>query len=190
MQVGYRQKSRFWSNSWLSKITGRVKCQKHLPMTKLSVYDTVDHAPLATDRLLDVRTTKCQKQLPTTMQCRSHQRMFVRDGLQHGPIRRIEENRKQLFAVVYLKPKQLIIKKTVLDVLHWSYTDTKHRAVSSRQQSFLLTLSRYVYEVFEQFGNKKVYVRSWESCSWITCCSPRSMRTCEVPQKFTQNTIQ
>ena len=35
---GYRQKSRFWSNSWLSKIAGRAKCQKHLPTTKL-VYD-------------------------------------------------------------------------------------------------------------------------------------------------------
>jgi len=41
MQMGYRQKSRFWSNSWLSKIAGRAKCQK---------------------------------QLPTTMQCRSHSR--------------------------------------------------------------------------------------------------------------------
>ena len=25
----YRQKSRFWSNSWLSKIAGRAKCQTH-----------------------------------------------------------------------------------------------------------------------------------------------------------------
>jgi len=40
MQVGYRQKSRFWY-SWLSKIAGRAKCQK---------------------------------QLSTTMQCRSHSR--------------------------------------------------------------------------------------------------------------------
>ena len=38
------------------------------------VYDTVGHAPLAIDRLLDVRTTKWQKQLPTTMQCTSHGR--------------------------------------------------------------------------------------------------------------------
>ena len=38
------------------------------------LYDTVCHAPLAIDRLLDVRTTKWQKQLPTTMQCRSHSR--------------------------------------------------------------------------------------------------------------------
>ena len=36
------------------------------------VYDAVGHAPLAIDRLLDVRTTKWQKQLQTTMQCRLH----------------------------------------------------------------------------------------------------------------------
>ena len=36
------------------------------------VYDTVGHAPLAIDRLLDVGTTKWQKQIPTTMQCRLH----------------------------------------------------------------------------------------------------------------------
>jgi len=36
--VGYRHKSRFWSNSWLSKIAGRAKCQKHLPTTKLSIW--------------------------------------------------------------------------------------------------------------------------------------------------------
>jgi len=35
MHVGYSQKSRLWSNSWLSKIAGRAKCQKHLPTTKL-----------------------------------------------------------------------------------------------------------------------------------------------------------
>jgi len=38
MQVGYRHKSRFWCNSWLSKIDGRAKCQKHLPTTKLSIW--------------------------------------------------------------------------------------------------------------------------------------------------------
>ena len=38
------------------------------------VYDTVGHAPLAIGRFLYVRTTKWQKQLPTTMQCRSHSR--------------------------------------------------------------------------------------------------------------------
>ena len=36
------------------------------------VYGTVGHTPLAIDPLPDVRTTKWQKQLPTTMQCRSH----------------------------------------------------------------------------------------------------------------------
>jgi len=35
---------------------------------------TVGHAPLAIDRLLDVRTTKWHKQLPTTVQCRWHSR--------------------------------------------------------------------------------------------------------------------
>ena len=33
MQVGYRQKSRFWSNSWLSKVAGRAMRQKQLPTT-------------------------------------------------------------------------------------------------------------------------------------------------------------
>ena len=37
MQVGYTQKWRFCSNSWLSKIAGRAKCQKHLPTTKLCI---------------------------------------------------------------------------------------------------------------------------------------------------------
>ena len=34
---GYRHKSRFWCNSWLSKIAGRANCQKHLPRTKLCI---------------------------------------------------------------------------------------------------------------------------------------------------------
>jgi len=45
------------------------------------VYDTIGHAPLAIDRLLDVRTTKWQKQLPTTMQCRSHSRRLTSEWL-------------------------------------------------------------------------------------------------------------
>ena len=73
MQVGYRHKSRFWSNCWLWRIAGRVLSAKNI-YRRRSVYDTVGHAPLAIDRLLDVRTTKWQKQLPTTMQCRSHSR--------------------------------------------------------------------------------------------------------------------
>ena len=45
------------------------------------VYDIVGHAPLAIDRLLDVRTTKWQKQLPTTMKCRSHSRRLTSECL-------------------------------------------------------------------------------------------------------------
>jgi len=99
-----------------------VRSAKNIYRRRSWVYDTVGHALLAIDRLLDVRTTKWQKQLPTTMQCRSHCRrrtiecLFVTacimDGLQHGPIRWREDKRKEflLYAVVYLKPKQLIIK--------------------------------------------------------------------------------
>jgi len=49
-----------------------VRSAKNIYRRRSSVYDTVGHATLAIDRLLDVRTTKWQKQLPTTMQCRSH----------------------------------------------------------------------------------------------------------------------
>jgi len=80
MQVGYRQKWRFWSNSWLSKIAGRAKC-RNIYRRQSWVHDTVGHAPLAIDRLLDVPTTKWQKQLPTTMQCRSHSRQRTSECL-------------------------------------------------------------------------------------------------------------
>ena len=72
-----QHKSRFWSNSWLLKIAGRAKCQKHLPTTKLSIW----HIRPRIDRLLDVRTTKWQNQLPTTMQCRSHSRRLTSECL-------------------------------------------------------------------------------------------------------------
>jgi len=117
MQVWYRHKSRFWSNSWLSKIAGRAKCQKHYftdDEAEWAYNDTVGHVPLAIDRLLDVRTTKWQKQLPTTMRCRSHSRWLTSECLwrpaawTNTPKRR--EKRIYLFAVVFLKPKQLIIK--------------------------------------------------------------------------------
>jgi len=49
-----------------------VRSAKNIYRRRSWVYDTVGHAPLAIDRLLDVQTTKWQKQLPTTMQCRSH----------------------------------------------------------------------------------------------------------------------
>ena len=51
-----------------------VRSVKNIYRGRSWVCDTVGHAPLAIDRLLDVRTTKWQKQLPTTMQCSSHSR--------------------------------------------------------------------------------------------------------------------
>jgi len=51
-----------------------VRSAKNIYRRRSWVYDTVGQAPLAIDRLLDVRTTKWQKQLSTTMQCRSHSR--------------------------------------------------------------------------------------------------------------------
>ena len=51
-----------------------VRSAKNIYRRRSWVYDTVSRAPLAIDRLLNVRTTKWQKQLPTTMQCRSHSR--------------------------------------------------------------------------------------------------------------------
>jgi len=49
-----------------------VRSDKNIYRRRSCVYDTVGHAQLAIDRLLDVRTTKWQKQLSTTMQCESH----------------------------------------------------------------------------------------------------------------------
>ena len=53
-----------------------VRSAKNIYRRRSWVYDTVGHAPLAIDQLLDVRTTKRQKQLPRTMQYkpRSHSR--------------------------------------------------------------------------------------------------------------------
>jgi len=48
-----------------------ARSAKNIYRRRSWVYDTVGHASLAINRLLDVRTTKWQKQLPTTMQCRS-----------------------------------------------------------------------------------------------------------------------
>jgi len=58
-----------------------VRSAKNIYRRRSWVYDTVGHAPLAIDRLLDVRTTKWQKQLPTTMQCRSHSRRLTSECL-------------------------------------------------------------------------------------------------------------
>ena len=74
-------------------------------------YDAVGHAPLTIDRLLDVRTTKWQKQLPTTMQCRSHSRRRTIECLFVISCSMDQYAEKNLIVrVVYLKPKQLIIK--------------------------------------------------------------------------------
>ena len=58
-----------------------VRSAKNIYRRRSWVYDTVGHAPLAIDRLLDVRTTKWQKQLPTTMQCWSHSRRRIMECL-------------------------------------------------------------------------------------------------------------
>ena len=74
MQVGYRQKSRFWSNSWLSKIARRAKCQKHLLTTKLSIWHsrprTTGYRSFAGRANYEVTKTVTDE----TMQCRSHSR--------------------------------------------------------------------------------------------------------------------
>ena len=72
MQVGYRQKSRFWSNSWLSKIAGRAKCQIHLPTTKLSIWHS---RPRTTGyRSIAGRANNEVTKTVTDDQCRSHSR--------------------------------------------------------------------------------------------------------------------
>jgi len=55
-----------------------VRIAKNIYRWRSWVYDTFGHAPLAIDRL---RTTKWQKQLPTTMQCRSHSRRLTSECL-------------------------------------------------------------------------------------------------------------
>ena len=77
-----------------------VRSAKNIYRRRSWVYDTVGHAPLAIDRLLDVRTTKWQKQLPTTMQCRSHSRRRTSECLfvtacsmdEYGEEKRTEKN--------------------------------------------------------------------------------------------------
>ena len=106
------------------------------------VYDSVGHAPLAIDRLLDVRTTKWQKQLPTTMQCRSHSRrrtiecLFV-TACSMDEYAEEKRTKKNLIVRSGISEAETTNNKTVLDVLYWRFSDTKHRAASLRQQSFL-----------------------------------------------------
>ena len=75
-----------WGNRDCGLIAGYrrlldVRSAKNIYRQWRWVYDTVGHAPLAIDRLLEVRTTKWQKQLPTTMQCRSHNQRLTSECL-------------------------------------------------------------------------------------------------------------
>ena len=74
-------------------------------------------------------------------QSATHRRMFVCDGLQHGPICQREENRKEFNC---LKPKQLIIKdcarRFVLKLQAYTAIQTRSIAWPLRQQSFLLMI--------------------------------------------------
>jgi len=58
------QKSRFWSNSWLSKIAGRAKCQKYLPTTKLSIWHS---RPRTTGWTCELRSDKNSYQRPCSV---------------------------------------------------------------------------------------------------------------------------
>jgi len=83
------------------RILLEVRSAKNIYRRRSWVYDTVGHAPLTIDRLLDVRTTKWQKQLPTTMQYRSHSWRRTSECLwrpaawMNTPNCRREENRKE-----------------------------------------------------------------------------------------------
>ena len=112
-----------------------VRSAKNIYRRRSWVYDTVGHAPLAIDRLLDVRTTKWQKQLPTTIQCRSHSRQLTSEclfvtacSMDEYAIRR-EENRQEFNGTQWYicKPKQLIIK-----VCGWHFVLKLYRHEASR----------------------------------------------------------
>ena len=108
------------------------------------------HAPLAIDRLLDVRTTKWQKQLPMIMQCRSHSRRRTSECLfvtACSMDEYVEEKttEKNLIVCSGISEAETTNNKTALDVLYWSYTDTKHRAAFLRQQSFLFGIVMLLY---------------------------------------------
>ena len=87
---------------------------KHLPTTMLSIYDTVSHAPLAIDRLLDVRSDKnsCRRpcSVDRTVGDAPANVCLSRPAAWTNTSKRREQKRILLYAVVYLKPKQLIIK--------------------------------------------------------------------------------
>ena len=84
-------------------------------------------------RLLDMRSAKNSYRRPCSVD-RTHQRMFVCDGLQQwtNTAKRTEKN--------------LIVRSGISEAettnnkkdCAWCYTDTKHRTASLRQQNFLL----------------------------------------------------
>jgi len=119
MQVGYRQKSWFWSNSWLLKIAGRAKCEKHLPTTKLSMW----HSQPPTMHWLSIDCWTCELRsdknsyrrpcsvgLDRTVGDSPANVCLWRSAAWTNTPKRREQKRIYLYAVVYLKPKQLIIK--------------------------------------------------------------------------------
>jgi len=75
------------------------------------------------------------------MQCRSHSRRRTSESLfvtACSMDEYAEENRTENNLIVRSGISEAeTTNNTALDVLYWSYTDTKHRASSLRQQSFL-----------------------------------------------------
>ena len=86
MQVGHRHKSRFWSNSWLSKIAGRANCQKTFTDDD-AVYTTQSathhwlYRSIAGRANYEVTKTVTDDHGVYIAQSATHQRMFVCDGL-------------------------------------------------------------------------------------------------------------
>jgi len=118
-----------------------VRSAKNIYRRRSWVYDTVGHAPLAIDRLLDLRTTKWQKQLTTTLQCRSHSRRRTIECLfvtacsmdEYAEEKRTEKNLivglRSGRGGLYLKPKQLIIKDCARRFILKLYTDEASRGL-------------------------------------------------------------
>ena len=110
MQVGYRQKSRFWSieDCWTCKVPKTFTDDEAEYMTQSATHHWLS---------IDYWTCeqKWQKQLPTTMQCRSHNRrrtiecLFVMAcSMDQYAEKRTEKN--LIVRSGILKPKKLIIK--------------------------------------------------------------------------------
>ena len=134
MQVGYRHTSRFWSNSWLSKIAGHAKCQKHLPTTKLSIWPVGHSRPRTTGyRSIAGRANYevTKTVIPTTMQCRSHSRRRTSECLfvtacsmdEYGEEKRTEKN---LIVRSGKSEAETTNNKRLRSIfLYWSYTDIR-----------------------------------------------------------------